>query len=124
MSKYITFKELASEINRDQSHVAKLVKKLVKNKRLKVISTLHNNHSCKAISVSDKAILISAIPSYPLIKKGEVEVITLSKKRKQDVSGLLKFLKHHKYTLEKRIRKGRTINVLSAKEYARFNKEN
>ena len=120
---FFTLTELAEEYGRDLTHIAKLVK----DKNVVVTPTKQNGKACQALSLKEKAKLEKANPllALPSIGKGEVELNDLAEKRGQDVAGLRKFLIANGFTLEKRLRPGggRPVNVLSAKECARLDKE-
>jgi len=124
VKKIYTFTDLVELWSKDLSTVAKKVKEY----GIATIPTIQNDHACQAITQADKDLLEKENPNFvvPLITKSDVEINALAAERKQDVAGLLKFLKSHDYVLEKRLRPegGRPVNVLGEKEYKRLNKEN
>lgn len=121
--KFFTFNELAELYGKDPSYIAKQAREF----KLVVTPAVSNGHPCSALSLEEKEKLEAKNKNltFPQIKKGEQEVNDLAKKRKQDVSGLLKLLKANGFTLEKRLRKGggRPVNVISAKDSERLDKE-
>lgn len=118
-----TIRDLAEKYSKDSTYIAKMVKEY----KLKTIPAIQGKHACLALESSEVTKLEKYNPllTYPLLGEGEKELKAIAKERKQDVSGLLKFLKANGFTLEKRLlpKGGRPVNTLSAKEYARLNKE-
>ena len=119
----ITIRDLAKKYSKDPSYIAKMVKEY----KLKIVPAIQDKHACQALEMAEVEKLEKNNPllTYPLIGKDEKELKVVAKERKQDVSGLLKFLRAHEFSLEKRLlaEGGRPVNILPAKEYARLTKD-